>query len=184
MSIGMRYFDLTRRNKRGQQTSVLACGREESGRARAWQGGRGWHWALVLAGHVGGGRLLADHGHAVVIPLAHTGRLGDALLEGVLALVREAHPHWSGRSRSTTNGVEQPARKFVKSGIKRDILLEKATTAASKQTSATVLHTECLSRAYLILSSLILSARLYLRHIILRRPRVGLEHTRDETLVG
>ena len=35
MSIGMRYFDLTRRNKRGQQTSVLACGREESGRARA-----------------------------------------------------------------------------------------------------------------------------------------------------
>ena len=77
---------------------------------RVRQSGRGWHWALILTRHVGGGRLLADHGHTVVIPLAHTGRLGDALLKGVLPLVREAHPHV---------GVDGKWRCLVRSGSSR-----------------------------------------------------------------
>ena len=108
MSIGMRYFDLTGRNTQGRQ-SISACA---PGRCARAAGARGWHWALVLAGHVGGGRLLADHGHAVVISLAHTGRLGDALLKGVLALVREAHPH---RLLDGPNGAPAKALSGVSS---------------------------------------------------------------------
>ena len=89
---------------------------------RVRQSGRGWHWALILTRHVGGGRLLADHGHTVVIPLAHTGRLGDALLKGVLPLVREAHPHGGGWKMALPRPVRFVARGGVKAGLVEDII--------------------------------------------------------------